>query len=373
MGCASSTEAAHAPQYRPTTPRRPTTPHYNPHAIYSPPRGLNQGYAVAPPTRQKESSVYAFAPQSLGMSHDDSNVDWSQYRALEPYKGTYWVDHDDLTVIRPIPCNYMKTQMGNLHGQPVLIKSLDLSKSTDEIAKSRKLLVSEITSMVRIDHPNIVKFVGFNLSPDRGLVCISEYLDNKTLRVLLDTPKLAAQLTWAAEKIRYAIDICAALAYMHNLKPTLIHRNVKASKVLLTDGRGHAKLSGFGVSRIRTFEDEMTGKIGDIEWSAPELLIDGEDYTEKVDVYSFGVLLTELDTCAMPFADEKAHMLGTDFTNRIATGALRPKLSSTCPPVIARVVRSCLQQDPLLRPSSDKVMEMLKQAKSQLNTSAVPY
>ncbi|RHZ21956.1 hypothetical protein DYB26_014590, partial [Aphanomyces astaci] len=94
----------------------------------------------------------------------------------------------------------------------------------------------------------------------------------------------------------------------------------------------------------------------------------GEDYTEKVDVYSFGIVLTELDTCALPFAEAKSNMHGTDFTNALATGAIRPKLSADCPAVIVRVIKHCLQHDPHLRPTSAKVLDMLNEARTQLLT-----
>ncbi|ETV71870.1 TKL protein kinase [Aphanomyces astaci] len=297
-----------------------------------------------------------------------ADVDWSQYTELEPFKAKYWIDIEDLTIVRPIKSTYMKTEMGNLHGESVLVKSIDTAASTDEIAKSRKALVAEISSMARTQHPNIVGFKGFSISPDMGLVCISEYMESKTLRGLLDNPKQFAKLTWGNDKINYAIDICSALVYMHTLKPTLIHRNVKASKVLLDRSRSKAKLSGFGASRDRSFEQEMTNKIGQMEWSAPELIMDDEDYTEKIDVYSFGVLLTELDTGLLPFSDVKDTMHATTFTNKLVSGALRPKLSPECPAEIAKVVKYCLQQDPHIRPSSAKVLEMLNAAKIALET-----
>ncbi|KAF0718155.1 Aste57867_1866 [Aphanomyces stellatus] len=306
----------------------------------------------------------AASVQNLGIT--SSEIDWSQYSELEPFKAKYWIDIEDLTIVRPLKSSYMKTEMGNLHGESVLLKSVDTTASFDEMAKSRKALVSEITSMARIDHPNIVGFKGFSISPEKGLVCISEYMDSKTLRVLLDNKKQFDKLTWANEKINYAIDIGSALAYMHSLKPTLIHRSVKASKVLLNKSRNQAKLSGFGASRDRSFEQEMTNKIGEIEWSAPELIMEDEDYTEKVDVYSFGVLLTELDTGNAPFADVKDTMPSAAFTNKLVSGALRPQLSPDCPEIIAKIVKACLQQDPHIRPTIEKVLEMLKAAKAQL-------
>ncbi|RHY29809.1 hypothetical protein DYB32_009317 [Aphanomyces invadans] len=318
----------------------------------------------------KARSNQSFLPHNLGPATHDDDADWSEYRQLQPYKDRYWIDHDDIMIVRPLSCTYMKTDMATWKGRSVLMKSVDMTKEPDEIAKSRKALVSEVTSMVRIQHPNIVTFLGFNLSPQNGLVCVSEFMEHGTLRILLDSPKTSAALSWRYDKIKFAIEICEALAYMHGQKPPLIHRNIKAGKILLSH-TFMAKLSGFGLSRVRIFEDEMTAKIGDIEWSAPELLVDGEDYTEKVDVYSFGIVLTELDTRALPFAEVKSTLHATDFTNALVTGSIRPKLSTDCPTVISQIVRHCLQQDPHIRPTSAKVLQMLKEAKTQLHDRAV--
>ncbi|KAF0689495.1 Aste57867_19052 [Aphanomyces stellatus] len=293
--------------------------------------------------------------------HDDVNC--GEYVELEPYKRDYWLDPNDIVHTRSVPSNYMKTELGHYLGQPVLIKSLNFSASPEDLVKNKKALVSEVRSMTRIDHPNIVKFLGFYITEDHGLCCISEYMEGKTLRHLLNNKR--QNLTWAKEKIQIAMDIAGALVYMHSLNPRLIHRNIKAEKVLLTNRR-EAKLSGFGCARDRTYENTMTAGVGDIQWSAPELLQDGEDYDEKVDVYSFGVVLTELDTREIPFANEMANMARADITMKLVTGMLRPGVSADCPPCIKKIVHQCLQHDASLRPTSERVLHMLREARLQL-------
>ncbi|KAF0688683.1 Aste57867_19712 [Aphanomyces stellatus] len=300
----------------------------------------------------------------------DANIDWSAYEdvlpALRSIQTTHFIEAHELSIIRALTSNYMKTEMASWNGESVLIKYIDTMASAAEVTKSKKALVSEITAMARIQHPNIVEFKGFSISNDKGIICVTEFMEAKTLRTLLDDKRKFDRLTWAHDKINFAIDICSALAYMHNLKPRLIHRSVKASKVLLSKDRKQAKLSGFGSSRDRSFEQEMTNKIGEIEWSAPELIMDDEDYTEKVDVYSFGILLVELDTGLLPFADIKDSMPSAAFTNRLISGVLRPKLTPECPPVMALIVKACLQSDVHIRPTSAKVLEMLEDAKAVL-------
>ncbi|ETW03844.1 TKL protein kinase [Aphanomyces invadans] len=291
------------------------------------------------------------------------DVNCGEYVELEQFKHDYWLDPNDIVHTRTVQSNYMKTELGHYLGQPVLIKSLNFSASAEDLAKNKKALVSEVRSMTRIQHPNIVKFLGFYITEDHGLCCISEYMEGKTLRHLLNNKR--QNLTWAKEKIAIAMDIASALVYMHSLNPRLIHRNIKAEKVLLTNRR-EAKLSGFGCARDRTFENTMTAGVGDIQWSAPELLQDGEDYDEKVDVYSFGVVLTELDTREIPFANEMAVMARADITMKLVTGMLRPAVSADCPPCIKKIVHQCLQHDASLRPTSERVLQLLRDARLQL-------
>ncbi|KAF0688679.1 Aste57867_19708 [Aphanomyces stellatus] len=374
MGCNEST-----PVRVPQQPHRPSMhqqPKYHQQASYETTNNSTGGGAGSGYTHASMNARVTAGPARTvqRISSTDSvphQVDWSQFEDVLPLLGpiqkTHYLDINELTIVRPLPCNYMKADMGNWNGESVLIKSIDTTSSSAEVATSKKALVSEIMAMARIAHPNIVEFKGFSISEEKGIVCVSEYMEGKTLRTLLDDKRKFDRLTWANEKINFAIDICSALAYMHNLKPRLIHRNIKASKVLLSKGRKQAKLSGFGSSRDRSFEQEMTNKIGEIEWSAPELIMDDEDYTEKVDVYSFGVLMTELDTGLMPFADVKSTMASAAFTNKLISGALRPQVSPDCPPMIAKIVKACLQSDAQIRPSSDQVLRMLHAAKAELN------
>ncbi|KDO34877.1 TKL protein kinase [Saprolegnia parasitica CBS 223.65] len=296
-------------------------------------------------------------------NHFRDDVNCGEYTELEPYKKQYWLDSTDIVHTRIVPGNYMKTELGHYLGQPVLIKSLIFSSSPEDLAKNKKALVSEVRSMARLQHPNIVKFIGFYITEDHGLCCISEYMEGKTLRHLLENKRV--QLSWEKEKISIALDICAALVYMHSLSPRLIHRNIRAEKVLLTNRR-EAKLSGFGCARDRTYENTMTAGVGEIQWSAPELLQDGEDYDEKVDVYSFGVVLTELDTRKSPYEEELQHTPTADLTMKLVTGMLRPSISDDCPTCIKMIIRQCLQHDPALRPTSDKVLEALREARVTL-------
>ncbi|KDO17552.1 hypothetical protein SPRG_16784, partial [Saprolegnia parasitica CBS 223.65] len=89
----------------------------------------------------------------------------------------------------------MKTEVGHWLGRPVLLKSVDTTRSDDEQARMRQRLTAEIQSMARMDHPNIVQFLGFYITPNRDVCCITEFAEGGTLRHLLDNRNVLERLT----------------------------------------------------------------------------------------------------------------------------------------------------------------------------------
>ncbi|KAL3669705.1 hypothetical protein V7S43_005086 [Phytophthora oleae] len=79
----------------------------------------------------------------------------------------------------------------------------------------------------------------------------------------------------------------------------MIHRDLKSKNILL-NGALEAKLSDFGISRER-LDHTMTAGVGTSLWMAPEVML-GEKYDEKADIFSFGVVLSELDVYTLPYS-----------------------------------------------------------------------
>nr|KAE8938676.1 hypothetical protein PF009_g11458 [Phytophthora fragariae] len=94
-----------------------------------------------------------------------------------------------------------------------------------------------------------------------------------------------------------------------------------------------AKLSDFGTSRFRSVENTMTAGVGTGRWLAPEVIRCDTDYGCSADIYSFGALLTELDTNQIPYSNTRGSndKILSDMTilHRVATGKLHPEVRST--------------------------------------------
>ncbi|DAZ96185.1 TPA: hypothetical protein N0F65_012375 [Lagenidium giganteum] len=224
--------------------------------------------------------------------------------------------------------------LGHYHGQPVAVKRMI------EGEEESKSFAREIATMSRLSHPKIVRFIGCTWTSATDLSGVTEFMDGGDVRSLLENKRI--DLSWKKEKISIAIDIAEALAYMHSISPKIIHRDLKSRNVLLNSSMV-AKLSDFGLSRNRT---------------------------EQADVYSYGVVLSELDTREIPF-EEKSSKNGGGAPDmaiviKVAKGELRPSFAPDCPDVILRIAKACLQFDPALRPSSSAVLKMLNDARAQL-------
>jgi len=115
---------------------------------------------------------------------------------------------------------------------------------------------------------------------------------------------------------------------------------------------GCLKLFDFGlvtcVKSRQSINDsyKMTGYTGSLRYMAPEVAL-REPYTEKVDVYSFGIMVWQMAKDKVPFTgmNKKA------FIENVVVGGLRPKLDKSWPSGFCRLLTDCWQRDPSSRPS----------------------
>ncbi|ETP42608.1 TKL protein kinase [Phytophthora nicotianae P10297] len=248
-----------------------------------------------------------------------------------------------------------------------------------ERARDKRWLGSfmdEIRLCLTLDHPKIVHFIGVTWSSMIDISMVMEYMPRGDLSTMLQQ-QLQRELrdeyardgySWFHSvgegqnlkcKSLIALDIAEALVYLHSFESPIIHRDLKPKNVLLSD-TWEAKLTDFGISRELDEDQTMTAEIGTVSWIAPEVLR-GEHYSEKADVYSFGVILTELDTCRRPYSQGipgESNRGGNNKTSNtriavlVSAGTLRPEVHVDCPRSVRNLVDKCLAFDPEDRPSA---------------------
>ncbi|KAG6945456.1 hypothetical protein JG688_00016549 [Phytophthora aleatoria] len=140
-----------------------------------------------------------------------------------------------------------------------------------------------------------------------------------------------------------------------------VHNNICAKKVLLTD-KLEAKLAS--CESIAT-SPSSGAKVNSRQalWLAPEVL-NGAPYSPAADIYSFGALLTELDTCEMPYFDARSKsgdaMGVSEIVALVKDGRLRPSFSAECPQFIRQLGEACCQQDPENRLTAQQIVQLLE-------------
>lgn len=129
---------------------------------------------------------------------------------------------------------------------------------------------------------------------------------------------------------------------------------------MLLDTAGIAKIGDFGISRENS-ENTMT-KIGTPDYMAPEMFKSNK-YTEKVDIYSFGILMCAMMSGRKPF--DRSHV-GDDMLSpmqiafKVVTENLRPEIPEKCPENFAEIMRRCWHHDTEERYSIVQLVEALE-------------
>jgi len=247
---------------------------------------------------------------------------------------------------------------GLYNGRRVAVKML-LPETRRSISHVVDLL-AEVKMAAAMDHPHIVEFLGVAWDSLTNMCIVSEFMAGGDLKVLLsDYEEQGFPMGFNREKLKIALHIAHALTYMHSLDPPIIHRDLKSKNVLLSE-RLDAKLTDFGTSRERVNES-MTGGVGTCLWMAPEVMV-GEKYDDKADMFSFGVVLSELDTHASPYwhakdpNDSTRQMPEPAILQLVATGKLHVKFSRDAVEAVVELGKSCVSVDPEARPTASEAL-----------------
>ncbi|KAL3669706.1 hypothetical protein V7S43_005087 [Phytophthora oleae] len=282
---------------------------------------------------------------------------------------------DDVITAKRIPRDKVQTQKlisrgafgevyaGIFNGQQVAVKVL--IPATRSNLKHVNEFLAEAKMNATMDHPHIVAFVGVAWDSLSDLCVVLEYMHGGELRSLLDQYQKTNHPTgFNKEKATTALQVCHALTYLHSLDPPVIHRDLKSRNILFSSDM-EAKLSDFGISRER-MDQTMTAGVGTSLWMAPEVMM-GERYDDKADMFSFGVVLSELDVHTMPYAKAKQESLKSNgramvdsvLLQRVAMGQVHAEFSDASPEAMVELGRACLDVDPSKRPNAAEALYKL--------------
>ncbi|KAK8497886.1 hypothetical protein V6N13_036947 [Hibiscus sabdariffa] len=231
---------------------------------------------------------------------------------------------------------------------------------------STKDLLREVETLSSIKHENIVEMIGY--CDGKELHAIVYNLVNGSLKQCLK------QLKWA-ERMTIAIGVAKALDYLHHCcKPPIIHRNVKPSKILLSDSC-QPQLSGFGVAVVHNQSYQVSANTKPVDivrtfgYLAPEYMMCGK-VDEKIDVYSYGVVLLELITGKEAIqSNQRNHeslvlwarsLLRFGVCERLVDPCLNKNYKKEEMEVMMYIARLCLMHSSSQRPTMKTILRLFE-------------
>jgi Ran GTPase-activating protein (RanGAP) involved in mRNA processing and transport/GTPase SAR1 family protein len=245
--------------------------------------------------------------------------------------------------------------------------SLGMIAPHQSVVESFDEFQREAWLMSGLSHPNLVRLLGVCIKP---LAIVMEFVPLGSLDSVLkrdrEQQRGDERLSWGF-RLRVAVDVSAALHYLHSTVPVTIHRDVKSPNVLVQSfGEGApivAKLCDLGSTGV--LAPTLRGRQTFCSyWLAPEILNDrAAEYDQSIDVYALGIVMHELLTSNAPFAeyDEQYRGAPTVVFEEAVVEGLRPSVPASAPPPYAALMQQCWARQPSDRPSAQQCLVALSQ------------
>jgi serine/threonine protein kinase len=229
-------------------------------------------------------------------------------------------------------------------GRKVALKLLHEKYAWDEEFVRRFRQEARLTAS--LSHPHVITVYDFDQADDGTLFIAMEYIEGSNLRELIQEKPLDV-----SRAVRLGIQIAEGLAAAHYVN--VIHRDVKPENIMVARPTDHVKLTDFGIARLRDAPSSTrltrAGTImGTPAYMAPEQ-IEGEEASQKTDIYALGIILYEMLSGTVPFtAPTPAAVLMKHLREvPIPLGQLRRGI----PPAVERIVAQALEKKPEHRPA----------------------
>ncbi|KAM9829704.1 raf-1 proto-oncogene, serine/threonine kinase a isoform X2 [Syngnathus typhle] len=255
---------------------------------------------------------------------------------------------------------------GKWHGD-VAVKILKVTNPTPEQLQAFK---NEVAVLRKTRHVNILLFMGY-MTKD-NLAIVAQWCEGSSLYKhihVLETNFKMIQLIDISRQTAQGMD------YLH--AKNIIHRDMKSNNIFLHEGLT-VKIGDFGLATVKarwSGSHQVEQPSGSILWMAPEVIRmqDNNPYSFQSDVYSYGIVLFELMTGELPYAqtanrDQIIFMVGRGYLSPDLS-----KLYKNCPKAMKRLVADCIKKSKDERPLFPQILssiELLQHALPKINHSA---
>jgi fyn-related kinase len=226
---------------------------------------------------------------------------------------------------------------------PVAIKTLKTG------TMDPKDFLCEAHIMKKLRHPKLIQLYA-ECTLEEPIYIITELMKASLLEYLQGKGKLLK----LPQLIDMSAQVAAGMAYLES--QNYIHRDLAARNVLVGDNN-IVKIADFGLARLIK-EDEYEARVGarfPIKWTAPEAA-NYSRFSIKSDVWSFGILLTELVTYGrIPYPG----MTNAEVLHQVEHG-YRMQSPQGCPPSLYDIMLECWHKDPIKRPTFETLQWKLE-------------
>ncbi|XP_046390679.1 integrin-linked protein kinase [Ischnura elegans] len=252
-----------------------------------------------------------------------------------------------------------ETWRGRWQKNDIVAKILAVRDCTSRISRDFN---EEFPKLRIFSHPNVLPVVGCCNSPPR-LVVISQYLPHGSLYSLLhDAVNINTgdpsqpprpPVVDTATALRFATDVARGMAFLHTLERIIPQYHLNSKHVMI-DEDFTARINMADAK----FSFQEKGRIYYPAWMAPEALQkkSSDRNWEASDMWSFAILMWELATREVPFADLTPMEVGM----KIALEGLRVTIPPGVSPHLAKLIKICMNEDPGKRPTFDMVLPILE-------------
>lgn len=227
----------------------------------------------------------------------------------------------------------------------------------------KKMINREIGVLTLIDHPTIIKLIGYSLidfQRENNVTIIMELAKNGSLEDVLKKIRSLLgphEYTNTSRQIILA-GVARGMKYLHDRN--IIHRDLKPGNILL-DEDFHPLITDFGLSKFFKVDQSsiQTQACGTLIYKAPEV-IQGINYNTKADVYSFAILMFEVVTDSLPYPELfSGQMSEFDFNNKIVKKNYRPTFKTFVKEPIKELIEKCWSSNPKERPNFGEIFDKL--------------
>ncbi|KAF3457625.1 hypothetical protein FNV43_RR02283 [Rhamnella rubrinervis] len=274
--------------------------------------------------------------------------------------GLQIIKNDDLEELQELGSGTFGTVYhGKWRGTDVAIKRIKKSCFSGRSSEQERLIKDfwrEARILSNLHHPNVVAFYGVVPDgPETTLATVTEFMVNGSLRHVLLKKDIVLD---RRKRLLITMDTAFGMEYLHF--KNIVHFDLKCDNLLVNlrdSERPICKVGDFGLSRIKRNTLVSGGVRGTLPWMAPELLSGSSNrVSEKVDVFSFGIVMWEILTGEEPYANMHCGAI----IGGIVNNTLRPHIPKRCDSEWKRLMEDCWSADPATRPSFTEITNRLR-------------